>query len=87
MENIISLVPEQLLLLVAAIYVLGEGCKKYPNLDNKFIPAVLLVFGVLFSIWILGVSPTSILQGILCWGTAVGLNQTIKQLSNNKGEK
>lgn len=87
MENIISFVPEQLLLLVAAIYVLGEGCKKYNNLDNKYIPVVLLVFGVVFSIWILGLNPNSILQGILCWGTAIGLNQTIKQLLNNKEGK
>lgn len=84
MENIISLVPEQLLILVAAIYVLGEGCKKYPNLNNRYIPLVLLAFGIAFSIWILGISPNAILQGILCWGTAIGLNQTIKQLSNNK---
>lgn len=80
MENLISFVPEQLLILVAAIYVLGEGCKKYPNLNNKYIPVVLLVFGVVFSSWILGFGATSILQGILCWGTAVGLNQTLKQL-------
>ena len=80
MENIISFVPEQLIILVAAIYVLGEGCKMYPHLNNKYIPVVLLLFGVIFSTWILGLSPTSILQGILCWGTAIGLNQTIKQL-------
>lgn len=80
MENIISFVPEQLLILVAAIYMLGEGCKMYPYLNNKYIPVVLLVFGIVFSVWILGLSPVSILQGILCWGTAIGLNQTIKQL-------
>lgn len=86
MENLISFVPEQLLILVAAIYILGEGCKKYPALDNKYIPAVLLVFGIIFSVWILGFNPTSVLQGILCWGTAIGLNQTIKQLFNKEGK-
>ncbi len=79
--EIIQFIPEQLLILVAAIYVLGVCCSKYPNLNNKYIPVILLAFGVVFSVWILGLAPTSILQGILCWGTAIGLNQTFKQLN------
>ncbi|ENY8539237.1 phage holin family protein [Clostridioides difficile] len=27
----------------------------------------------------LGFNPTSILQGILCWGVSIGLNQVCKQ--------
>lgn len=77
--DLVQFIPEQLILLVISIYILGTACVKYPKLDNKYIPVVLLLMSILFSIWILGFNPTSILQGILCWGTAIGINQTIKQ--------
>ncbi|MGX9756025.1 phage holin family protein [Clostridioides difficile] len=80
MDNLISFIPEQLLILVAALYVIGAGCKKYKQLDNKYIPVVLLILGIVFSIWMLGFNPSSILQGILCWGVAIGVNQVYKQL-------
>ncbi|HEF0317344.1 TPA: holin, partial [Clostridioides difficile] len=51
MDNLISFIPEQLLILVAALYVLGVGFKKYKQLDNKYIPVVLLILGIGFSIW------------------------------------
>ncbi|MER0279712.1 phage holin family protein [Clostridioides difficile] len=80
MDNLISFIPEQLLLLVVALNVLGFGFKKYKQLDNKYIPVILLVIGIVFSIWMLGFNPSSILQGILCWGVAIGANQVYKQL-------
>ncbi|MCC0677786.1 MULTISPECIES: phage holin family protein [unclassified Clostridioides] len=80
MNNLISFIPEQLLILVAALYVIGAGCKKYKQLDNKYIPVVLLALGIGFSVWMLGLNPTSILQGVICWGISIGINQTYKQL-------
>ncbi|AXU86116.1 TPA: phage holin family protein [Clostridioides difficile] len=80
MDNLISFIPEQLLILVAALSIIGKGCKKYKQLDNKYIPIILLVLGIGFSIWMLGFNPSSILQGILCWGVAIGANQVYKQL-------
>ncbi|HFL3159154.1 TPA: phage holin family protein [Clostridioides difficile] len=80
MDNLISFIPEQLLLLVVALNVLGFGFKKYKQLDNKYIPVVLLALGIGFSIWMLGLNPNAILQGIICWGVAIGINQTYKQL-------
>ncbi|WP_343090626.1 phage holin family protein, partial [Clostridioides difficile] len=52
------------------------------QLDNKYIPIILLVLGIGFSIWMLGFNPSSILQGILCWGVAIGANQVYKQLKD-----
>ncbi|EMJ5512788.1 phage holin family protein [Clostridioides difficile] len=80
MDNLISFIPEQLLILVAALYVIGAGCKKYKQLDNKYIPVVLLALGIGFSVWMLGLNPTSVLQGVICWGISIGINQTYKQL-------
>ncbi|HBH3000342.1 TPA: phage holin family protein, partial [Clostridioides difficile] len=55
------------------------------QLDNKYISVILLALGIVFSIWMLGFNPSSILQGILCWGVAIGANQVYKQLKD--GEK
>ncbi|HBF5148220.1 TPA: phage holin family protein [Clostridioides difficile] len=85
MDNLISFIPEQLLILVAALYVLGVGFKKYKQLDNKYIPVVLLILGIGFSIWMLGLNPVAVLQGVICWGVAIGANQVYKQLKD--GEK
>lgn len=74
-----------MLILVAALYVLGVGFKKYKQLDNKYIPVVLLILGIGFSIWMLGLNPVAVLQGVICWGVAIGINQTYKQLKD--GEK
>ncbi|HDO9123468.1 TPA: phage holin family protein [Clostridioides difficile] len=82
MDNLISFIPEQLILLVVALNVLGFGLKKYKQLDNKYIPIILLVLGSGFSIWMLGFNLSSILQGILCWGVAIGANQVYKQLKD-----
>ncbi|HAT6800071.1 phage holin family protein [Clostridioides difficile] len=85
MDNLISFIPEQLLILVAALSIIGKGCKKYKQLDNKYIPVVLLALGIGFSVWMLGLNPTSVLQGVICWGISIGINQTYKQLKD--GEK
>ncbi|HBH3639345.1 TPA: phage holin family protein [Clostridioides difficile] len=82
MDNLISFIPEQLLILVVALNVLGFGFKKYKQLDNKYIPIILLVLGIGFSIWMLGLSPNAVLQGVICWGVAIGINQTYKQLKD-----
>ncbi|HBE9812322.1 TPA: phage holin family protein, partial [Clostridioides difficile] len=68
------------LILVAALSIIGKGCKKYKQLDNKYIPIILLVLGIGFSIWMLGFSPNAVLQGVICWGISIGINQTYKQL-------
>lgn len=82
MENIIKFVPEQLLILVAALYVIGMFLKKTPKVVDWSIPWILVVLGVGFSISILGVNPTSILQGVICAFCSVGANQLVKQTSN-----
>ncbi|GAA0235317.1 phage holin family protein [Metaclostridioides mangenotii] len=66
-------------LIVATLYVLGEACKRYPELNNKYIPVILLLLGIVFSVCLVGFNVTSVMQGILCWGVAIGVNQTVKQ--------
>jgi hypothetical protein len=78
----INLIPSDLVILVMATNILGFGAKKYEKFQNKYIPIFLLMFAIIFSIWIKkSITPQSILQGILCWGTSIGFHQTYKNLA------
>lgn len=81
MENLIKFVPEQLLILIAACYVLGVFLKKIESVKDNYITIILMVFSIIFSMVLAGFSATAFLQGILCWGASVGINQTYKQLN------
>ncbi|CEK30249.1 holin protein [[Clostridium] sordellii] len=82
METIINFVPEQLLILVAALYVIGIFLKRTPKIKDWSIPWILLVLGISFSIPIMGFNATSILQGIICSFGAIATNQLVKQTVN-----
>ncbi|WP_338881139.1 phage holin family protein (plasmid) [Clostridium perfringens] len=82
MENIIKFVPEQLLILVAALYVIGMFLKKTPKVMDWSIPWILVVLGVGFSVAIMGINPTSVLQGVICAFGAIATNQLVKQTVN-----
>ncbi|HAT4146751.1 TPA: holin [Clostridium perfringens] len=79
MDNIIKFVPEQLLILVAALYIIGYFLKKTPKVLNWTIPWLLMFLGIGFSISIMGLNANSILQGIICSFSAVATNQFVKQ--------
>lgn len=79
---IISFIPEQLFILIAALNVIGFACNNYPKVKNDFIPPILFSLGIIFSIWMQGVSPGAILQGILCAGASMGLYDAFKPLKN-----
>ncbi|MDU4725939.1 MULTISPECIES: phage holin family protein [Clostridium] len=84
MENLLKFIPEQLLILIAATYVLGVFLKRLESVKDKYITIILMVFTVASSMLISGLSVTSFLQGILCWGVSVGVNQTAKQLAKEE---
>lgn len=84
MENLLNFIPEQLLILIAATYVLGVFLKKLESVKDKYITIILMVFTIAFSMVLSRLSATAFLQGILCWGVSVGINQTAKQLSKQE---
>ena len=84
MENLLNFIPEQLLILIAATYVLGVFLKKLESVKDKYITIILMVFTIAFSMVLSGLSATAFFQGILCWGVSVGINQTAKQLSKQE---
>lgn len=83
--NLIELVPSNLTILIVSIYVVGIFLKKLNNVPDKYITVILMLFGITFAVLLsiinsqykvqLDVIVNGILQGILCWGVAVGVNQ------------
>lgn len=66
-------------ILIPALYVIGMIIKNTEKIPDKFIPSVLLVFGIIGSVFIMGININAIIQGILATGMAVYSNQLIKQ--------
>ena len=81
--NLIELVPSNLLILVAVLYVLGSGFKKSLTVPDKYITLILLVLGITLAI-LLEASINGLMHGIICWGIAIGINQTAKQLNKEE---
>ena len=91
MENLITFIPENLLILIAAIYVFGVFLKKIEFVKDNYITVILMLLAITFAVLlnifnsqykiIYEAIINAILQGILCWGVAIGINQTAKQIS------
>lgn len=94
MENLLTFIPEFLLIVIVSTYVVGVFLKKIESVPDKYITVLLMIFGITFAILLniinakykvsLDVIVNGILQGILCWGVAVGINQTSKQLKKSE---
>ena len=94
MENLLTFIPEFLLILIVGIYVLGVFLKEIKIIPDKYIVSILMLFGITVAVLLniinaqykvaLDVIVNGVLQGILCWGVAVGINQTSKQLNKNE---
>lgn len=82
-----KLIIEQALILVPALYVIGMFLKNTPVIKDWVIPYILLVFGMLGAIAIMGFSVTAIIQGLLVTGVTVFTNQLIKQTKEKDENK
>ena len=72
---------ENCLILIPVLNVIGQIIRGIERIDNRFIPLILLAFGVAGSIGILGFNADAVIQGVLVTGTAVYGNQLVKQLN------
>ncbi|MDB2093017.1 phage holin family protein [Clostridium paraputrificum] len=90
MENLMKFIPEFLFIVIVATYVVGIFLKRLESVKDKYITSILMLFAITAAILLniinaefkvaLDVIVNGVLQGILCWGVAVGVNQTAKQL-------
>lgn len=77
--SVVELIAEQGLLLIPVLNILGEMIKESERIPDKYIPLILLAFGVAGAVGVLGLSANSIIQGVLITGAAVYGNQLVKQ--------
>lgn len=94
MENLLTFIPEFLLIVIVVIYVFGAFLKGLKVVPDKYIVSILMLLGITAAVLLniinaqykvsLDVIVNGVLQGILCWGVAVGINQTYKQLNKNE---
>ena len=90
--DIMNYVKPELIVVAIVLYIIGMAIKKAKYIDDKYIPLILGVIGiVLAAIWVFANVPlnttqdilmaifTSIVQGILVAGLSTYINQIIKQ--------
>lgn len=80
--DILKFINENYMILVAVLIVLGSFLKNSSKVPDWSIPWVLLVVSVGFSVWMGGLSPDVVIQGVLVAGGAVLGNQLYKQTTN-----
>ncbi len=77
-------ITENALLLIPVLNVIGMVIKNTEKIPDKYIPLILLVFGILGAVAIMGLSPESVVQGVLVTGAAVYGNQVVKQIKKDE---
>ncbi|MRY42706.1 phage holin family protein [Clostridium beijerinckii] len=75
----INYIEEQALILIPVLYILGMIIKHAKIISNRYIPIILLVFGVIGGIDLIGLNLNAVVHGVLATGTAVYTNQLFKQ--------
>lgn len=80
----IEFITENALILIPVLNIIGVILKDTEKIPDKFIPIILLGFGVVGAVAIMGLSPESVVQGVLVTGTAVYGNQIVKQLKKKE---
>lgn len=77
-------ITEQALILIPVLNVLGMIIKGIQKIPDKYIPLILLFFGVTGAVAVMGFKVQAVIQGVLITGTAVYGNQIIKQLKKEE---
>ena len=73
-----NLIVDQALVLIPVLYVIGRFLK-ISSIPDKYIPISLLIFGIVLSMLLIGVSVEGFIQGVLVAGAAVFTNELVKQ--------
>lgn len=77
-------ITENALILIPVLNIIGMILKGFPKIPDKYIPLILLFFGITGAVAIMGFNVQGVIQGILITGTAVYGNQIVKQLKKEE---
>ena len=78
--ELLTYILEKGLVLIPVLNILGALIKGIEKIPDKYIPLILLLFGVLGAFGLMGFSADAAVQGVLITGAAVYGNQLVKQL-------
>lgn len=97
MEQMISYIKPELLVVAVVLYFVGKGLKKFQILRDSWILLIQGVFGIfLCTVWVLASCPlgsgreiamavfTAMVQGILVTGVSRSLKQGIEKISKKE---
>lgn len=84
MDNLISYITDNTLILIPAIYVIGAILKGIELVKDKYIPVILLPIGIVLGMILIGFDVNGFIQGILVTGVAVYANQLVKQVKKEE---
>lgn len=79
--EVLGYITDKALILIPVLNIIGMIIKHLEKINDKYIPLIILFFGVLGTLGIMGVSVDAVIQGVLVSGASVFGNQIVKQLS------
>ncbi len=79
--DIITYVTENALVLIPVLIIIGHIIKNIQFIPDKYIPLILLPFGIVGAMALGEWNIQSAIQGVLVTGAAVYGNQIVKQIS------
>ena len=82
--DFLQYITQNALILIPVLNILGMILKGLEKIPDKFIPLILLVFGMAGTLALAGLSADSVVQGILVTGAAVYGNQMVKQIKKDE---
>ena len=82
--DIFECIKSNALILIPALNIIGMILKGIDKFPNKYIPLVLLVFGVTGCILLIGPNVQGAVQGVLVTGCAVYGHQMVKQMKKEE---
>lgn len=87
--EILTYITENAIILIPVLVIIGLILKKLQFIPDKFIPLILLPFGIAGAVLLGDMSTmtavvSSVIQGILVCGAAVYGNQIVKQLRKDE---
>ncbi|KAB8139290.1 holin [Gracilibacillus oryzae] len=78
-------VAPEMLIVIAALWVLGMFLKNTPSFPDWFIVWAILIAGIVAALFVVGFSVEGVIQGIIAAGVAVFVHQLIVQTKHQEG--
>lgn len=82
--EILQYITQNALILIPVLIIIGQIIKGIEKIPDKWIPLILLPFGIVGAMALGGWTVDSAIQGILVTGTTVYGNQIVKQLKKDE---